>query len=87
MGSNYKKIEFESEGSYGSTEKHWLYVEANRTCDYVNIYDESGQRIFGFGEWGNFDMGEALVVALSNWADERMKDVTIEEIQKIKNLI
>jgi len=84
MGKNYKKIEFESEGSYGLTEKHWLYIESSRSTDYVNVYNESGERIFGFSEWGNFDMGNALVVALSNWNDERMKTLTIEETQKLK---
>jgi len=85
MGQNYKKIEYESEGNYGSTEKHWLYIESSRTCDYVNVYDEKFKRIFGFGEWGNFDMGQALIVILSNWNDTRMKDLSIEEIEKLKN--
>lgn len=84
MGCNYKKIEYESEGAYGSTEKHWLYIESSRSIDVVRIYDESGKYMFGFGEWGDFDMGKALVIALSNWNDERMKDLTIEEIQKLK---
>jgi hypothetical protein len=84
MGRNYKKIQYESEGAYASTEKHWLYIESSRSCDYVNVYDENGNRIFGFGEWGNFDMGDALIVALSNWNHERMKDLTIEEIQKLR---
>lgn len=84
MGSNYKKIEFESDGSYGLTEKHWLYVESSRSCDYVNVYDENGKKLFGFGEWGDFDMGDALVVAFTNWNDERMKSVSIEEMKKLK---
>lgn len=84
MGSNYRKIEFESEGVYGSTEKHTLYIRAYRSNDYINVYDENGEIIFGFGEWGDFDMGKALVVALTNWNDERMKELTIEEIQKLK---
>lgn len=84
MGNNYKKIEFESEGNYGSTEKHWLYIKSNRTCDYTTYYDENGNVLFCFGEFGEFDMGEAIKVSLTNWNDERMIDLTIEEIQKLK---
>jgi len=51
----------------------------------VTVYSEDGERMFGFGEWGNFDMGAALVIALSNWKDERMKDLTIGEIQRLRN--
>jgi hypothetical protein len=84
MGSNYKKIEFESEGNYASTEKHWLYIESCRTNDCVRVYHEDGELMFSFCEWGTFDMGKALVTAFTNWNDERMKDVTIEEIKKLK---
>lgn len=85
MGSNYKKIQYESEGNYASTEKHYLYIAANRSVDSVNVYDEDGDLLFGFCEWGNFDMGNALVVAFSNWNDDRMEDVSIDEINMIKN--
>jgi len=84
MGNNYKKIEFETEGIYGSTEKHWLYIKSNRTCDCVTYYHENGSELFNYCEWGDFDMGEAIKVSLTNWNDERMKDLTIEEIQKLK---
>jgi hypothetical protein len=40
--------------------------------------------MFSFCEWGTFDMGKALVTAFTNWNDERMKDITIEEIKKLK---
>lgn len=83
MESNYKKIEYETEGIYGSTEKHWLYIESNRTTDVVKFYDEDGEFIFSFGEWGNFDMGRALVTALTNWNDEKMIDLTYHEITKL----
>jgi hypothetical protein len=84
MGSNYKKIEFESEGPYASTEKHTLFIKSSRSSDCVTVYDETGEQIFSFCEWGTFDMGQALVVAFTNWNDERMKDLTIEEINKLK---
>ena len=85
MGSNYKKIEYDIEGSYGSTEKHWLYIESSRSTDAVNYYDQDGSLLFSFTEWGDFDMGEAIKTSLTNWQDSRMKDLTIEEINKIKN--
>lgn len=84
MGSNYKKIEYEVEGPYGSTENKWLYIKSNRSSDYTTFFDENGNILFSYGEFGNFDMGNALVIALTNWNDERMKDLTIDEIQKIK---
>jgi len=84
MGSNYKKIEYESEGAYGSTEKHWLYIKSSRSTDYVTIYDDEFDPIFSYCESGDFDMGKALVVACTNWNDERMENLTIEEIQKLK---
>jgi hypothetical protein len=70
--------------AYASTEKHTLYIKSSRSCDYVTIYDENGKQMFGFGEWGDFDMGQALVVALTNWNEERMKKLTMEEIKKLK---
>lgn len=83
MGSNYKKIQYEVEGSWGSTEYRTLYIKFNRSIDYTTIYDENFNEIFGFGEWGNFDMGEALTVVFNNWNDERMQQLSMEEIQKI----
>jgi hypothetical protein len=84
MGSNYKKIEYETMGAWGSTEKGFLYIKSNRSSDYVAVYDHFGEQLFIYDQWGNFDMGNALVVALSNWNDERMLDCTAEDIQKLK---
>lgn len=83
MGNNYRKIEYDVEGAYGSTEKCWLYIKSNRTCDCVTVYDNNYNELFNFTEFGQFDMGMALVVAFSNWNDDRMKELSIEEIKKL----
>jgi len=38
---------------------------------------------FTFDEWGDFDMSKALVVALSNFEDERLLPVSGEEFDKL----
>ena len=84
MGSNYKKIEFDSQGSYGSTEKRHLYIQYNRTGDFVAVFNQFGDCLFMYDEWGDFDMGHALVVALTNYDDERLLDCTPDEINTLK---
>lgn len=84
MGYNYKKIEFDTEGAYGSTEKSWIYIKSSRTTDCVTVYDKNYNELFSFTEWDEFDMGKALVIAFTDWNNEKMKDLTIEEIKELK---
>ena len=81
MSSTYKKIKYEQEGSYGSTEKKTLYVHFNNTSDYITFKDEDGDTIFGFGEWG-FDLGQAIVKVLSE-SNDKLESCTLEEREKI----
>ena len=84
MGSSYKKIKYDTEGPYGSTEERWLYVEFNRSSDITTVYDDGGDIMFSFSETG-FDMGMALNVILSNWYDERMIPISFDEVnEKLK---
>ena len=85
MGNNYRKIEFDIEGDYGSTEKDWIYIKSNRTCDAVTIYNKNYNELFSFTEWGDFDMGCAIVIALTDWDNGKMKHLTIDEINKLKS--
>ena len=80
MSSQYKKIKYEAEGPYGSTEELYLYIHSHDTCDVVNVYDYDGDYLFSFGETG-FDLGQAMAVAFTNWQDERMEEVTPEELK------
>lgn len=36
------KTQYQTEGNYGSTEVHTLYVDHNLSNDYVTFYDENG---------------------------------------------
>ena len=83
MSYQYRKIAFETQGNYGSTTKEFLYIHYNATMDIVTAYDERGNHLFTFDEWGDFDMGKALVVALSNFEDERLLPVSGEEFDKL----
>ncbi len=82
MSSTYRKIQYETMGPYGSTEKKYLYIHYHNTCDIVNVYDEAGVHLFSYDEWGDFDMGKAIVVALSDFNNERLESLTPDEIQK-----
>ena len=39
------KTTYNTEGAYGSTEKHTLFVHHNHCSDYVTFYDEQGDVI------------------------------------------
>jgi hypothetical protein len=82
MSSQYKKIKYETEGSYGSTEEKWLYVWSHDTVDIVNVFDDSGKMLFSYSETG-FDMGQALAIIGTNWNDERLVKLTSEDFKKI----
>ena len=83
MSSQYRKIKYEAEGPYGSKEEKYLYIHSHDTVDVINVFDEDGDKLFSFSESG-FDMGQALAVAFTNWRDDRMEDMTMEEISKTK---
>lgn len=84
MGCNYKKIEFDTEGVYGSTQKSWIYIKSSRTTDSITVYDKNYEKLFSFTEWDEFDMGKALVIAFTDWNNEKMLDLTNEEIKGLK---
>ena len=83
MSSEYRKIEFETQGHFGSTDKEFLYIRYNASSDLVDVYDQRGNHLFTFDEWGDFDMGKALVVALTNFEDKRLLPVSNEEFKKV----
>lgn len=83
MSSNYKKVEFTSEGPWASTEKHKLFARFNASTDSITVYHEDGTELFTYGEWGEFDMGMALVKLLGGNFNE-LEDCTLEEKNKLK---
>jgi len=83
MSSQYRRIQFETQGAYGSTDKEYLYIRYNGTTDTVDVHDQRGNHLFTFDEWGDFDMGKALVVALTNFEDPRLESVSGEDVRKI----
>jgi hypothetical protein len=84
MSSSYRKIKYQEEGPYGSWVDKYLYIWSHNTVDVTHVFDENGEQLFCYSETG-FDMSQALVVAFTNWNDERMENMTREEIDLIKN--
>ena len=84
MSSQYKKIEYEVEASFGETIKEMLYIQYNATSDHVIVYDQYGNHLLTFGEVG-FDMGQALTVAFNNFNDERLISISGSEFREIAN--
>ena len=82
MSSQYRKIKYESEGPYGSTEEKWLYVWSHDTVDITHVFGDDGEELFCYSETG-FDMGQALAIIGTNWKDKRMEELTPEDFNKI----
>lgn len=82
MSSQYRKIKYETEGPYGTTEEKWLYVWSHDTVDITHVFGDVGEELFCYSETG-FDMGQALAVIGTNWKDERMKELTPDDFKKI----
>lgn len=82
MSSQYRKIKYETEGPYGTTEEKWLYVWSHDTVDIVHIFDDAGERLFSYSETG-FDMGQALAIIGTDWQTDKMEMMTREEIELI----
>jgi hypothetical protein len=59
------KIEYEQPGSYGSTEKRMLYCHHNLSADCVTVYDDKGEVIFSYEEWGKRDFYHQLIKLLT----------------------
>ena len=83
MSSQYRKIKYETEGPYGSTEEKWLYVWSHDTVDITSVFDNDGERLFSYSETG-FDMGHALAIIGTDWQNEKMEMMTREEIELIR---
>jgi hypothetical protein len=83
MSSQYRKIKYETEGSYGTTEDKYLYIWSHDTVDITHIFDNDGEELFSFSETG-FDMGDALAVVFTNWKDDRMEQLTPEDRKLIR---
>jgi hypothetical protein len=83
MSSQYRKIKYETEGSYGSTEEKWLYVWSHDTVDITHVFDNDGEFLFCYSETG-FDMGHALAIIGTDWQNEKMEMMTREEIEKLR---
>lgn len=82
MSHSYRKIKYETQGNYGSTEYRHLYIDYNVTSDFVTIFDDFGRQLICFDEWGTFDMGHALVTALSNFKDEKLIPINYSEFKQ-----
>jgi len=84
MSSQYRKIKYEEEGPYGSTNERYLYVWSHDTVDVTHVYDDKGEELFCYSETG-FDMGQALAIIGTDWQNERMEIMSKEEIDLIRD--
>ena len=86
MSSYYKKIEYVTMGAYGSTDKKTLYVQYHNGSDTVTVYDEGGKCVLCWDEWGSgneIDMGQAISIIATDFNNDRLIDMTPEEIKLI----
>jgi hypothetical protein len=51
MGSYWRKIKYEHEGEYGSTDVSYIYVNLITTCDTTIFYDSKGEYMFATESW------------------------------------
>jgi hypothetical protein len=84
MGCNWKKIQYNEEGSYGSTEIHTLYIKSSRSCDWTTYYDDQFNPIFSCGDRDN-NMLDAIVKSHTTMWDN-LEDLTSDEFQKVIKL-
>lgn len=88
MGSTRLKIKYEEEAPYGSTEIRTLYIKYIGSCDGVVVYDDKGECLFSYTEWGNRDLGKAIVTLLTNFSPEHHEDIEYwnkEDLELIEN--
>ena len=83
MSNSYRKIKYQEEGPYGSLNDRYLYIWSQGSMDITHVFDDSGDELFVFSETG-FDMGQALVTALTKWDDEKMELVNSDEWKEFK---
>lgn len=81
MGCNWKKIQYNEEGAWGSTEVRTLYIKSSRSCGVTTYYDQWFNALFAFGEVEN-NLLDAIVKSSRNWND--LEDLTEEEFKSIK---
>lgn len=86
MSSQYRKIKYQEEGSYGSMVDRFLYVWSHDTVDITHVFDDTGEELFSYSDSiSGFDMGQALAVVGTDWKNEKMEIMTREEIDLIRN--
>ena len=88
MSHLFLKTEYNSEGSYGSTEKHKLYAHHNNTCDVVSIYDEDGKCIISFDDTQVNSILDAINRLCSALENDKLVDgvenISIKEWQSFR---
>lgn len=86
MSNTYRKVDYVSEGGYGSDDSGTLYMHYNGTGNCTWIYREDGTLLFSFTHWSyndKKDLGDAIIHLLTTHED-KLEVCTPEEIQKIR---
>jgi len=90
MSNIYKKIQYVTQGPYGSTEYKNLYVHFQNSNDFIRVLEEDGNVLFSYNEWGvgdELDLGQAIIKVLTGNNND-LECLTEEEMKKIfKNKI
>lgn len=91
MSSYTVKTTYNTEGDYGSTEKHTLYANHNNSSDYVTFFDEKGERILTVPDTLDNNILDAInrlyapkepIMIMSD--DELVTNITDEEKEFLK---
>ena len=81
MSSEYRKIKYNEEGPYGSTDEFYLYVHYHNTCDVTNIYDHHFNHVMSYGDRPE---GMAWAIAQIEGYTDRLEMLTTEDFEKFK---
>ena len=80
MSHVFKKITYEQEGTWGSTEIRTLYCHQNNSCDIVSIYNDKGEHLFSYSDTEDRNLFNQLVLLVNSEIGENgVEHISSEE--------
>lgn len=83
MSHLYLKTEYNTEGAYGSIDKHTLYAHINNSCDIVTFYEENGTILFSVEDTLENNLLDAINRLYSNKKDSSVESMTKEDRERV----